>query len=201
VLYAGFVRNHRRLESRIHARLAQLDPQPTKGTAMNSVLVPIGERNADFAIRRVIQERLRNPGMEIHLLNVQMPLSRHVSQFVRGSLRADYHRERAERALQPARDLLAHHNIPFTEHVRMGERAHVIADEARRLACDHIVMSTARKDSLTRMLEDSTTNRLLELTSVPVELVAGESISKLERFGVPAGIGAALALLLAAALD
>ena len=51
------------------------------------------------------------------------------------------------------------------------------------------------------MLEDSTTNRMLELTTVPVELVAGESISKLERFGVPAGIGTALALLVAAALD
>jgi nucleotide-binding universal stress UspA family protein len=139
--------------------------------------------------------------MEIHLLNVQMPLSRHVSQFVRSSLRADYHRERAERALAPARELLGRHNIPYQEHMRIGERARVIADEAKRLACDHIVMSTARKDSLTRMLEDSTTNRLLEITTVPVELVAGESISKLERFGVPAGIGAALALLVAAAID
>jgi nucleotide-binding universal stress UspA family protein len=168
---------------------------------MNTVLVPIGDRNADFALRRVIQEYLRNPDMEIHLLNVQMPLSRHVSQFVRASLRADYHRERAERALEPARALLGRHNIPYTVHMRIGERASVIADEARRLECDHIVMSTARKDSLTRMLEDSTTNKLLELTTVPVELVAGESISKLERFGVPAGIGAALALLLAAAFD
>jgi hypothetical protein len=85
--------------------------------------------------------------------------------------------------------------------VRAGDRAATIAAEARRLACDHILMSTARKNSLTRMLEDSTTNRVLELTSVPVELIAGDQISKLERFGVPAGIGAALALLIAAAAD
>ena len=55
-------------------------------------------------------------------------------------------------------------------------------------------MGTARKNSLTRLLEDSITNRVLELTDVPVEIVAGESISKLERFGVPAGVGAALAI-------
>ena len=60
-------------------------------------------------------------------------------------------------------------------------------------------MSTARKNSLTRMLEDSTTNKVLELTSVPVELIAGDTASRLERWGVPsAGIGALLALIVAA---
>jgi len=49
------------------------------------------------------------------------------------------------------------------------------------------------------MFEDSITDRVLELTSVPVELVAGESVSRLERLGVPAGIGAAIALLVLAA--
>ena len=106
-----------------------------------------------------------------------------------------------EIALAPARKLLQSHGIPFSEHVRLGDRAMVIADEAKRLRCDHIVMSTARKNSLTRMLEASTTNRVLELTTVPVELVAGDAISKLERYGVPAGIGTALALAVAAALD
>jgi len=51
------------------------------------------------------------------------------------------------------------------------------------------------------MLEDSTTNKVLEKTSVPVEVIAGDSISKLERYGFPAGLGAALALLIAAAVD
>ena len=77
----------------------------------------------------------------------------------------------------------------------------LIAHEAERLACDHILMSTARKNSLTRMLEDSTTNRVLELTTVPVELVAGDQVSKLEQYGVPAGIGTVIALIAAAALD
>ena len=68
---------------------------------------------------------------------------------------------------------------------------------AKRLGCHHIVMGTARKNSLTRMFEASVTNRVLELTTVPVEVIAGDAISKLERYGIPAAIGAGLALLLA----
>jgi hypothetical protein len=81
----------------------------------------------------------------------------------------------------------------------VGERAKTITDTARRLHCDHIVMSTARKNSLTRLVENSVTNKVIELTSVPVEIIAGDSVSKLERYGIPAAIGAALALFLAAA--
>ena len=211
VLYAGFAHNHRRLESRIHARLTTFSarrdraPDPVrraKADDMKTVLVPVGSpHNAGHAIRRVAGEYMSHGGMVIHLLNVQMPLSRHVAQFLRPNMREDYHREQAEIALRPARAYLAQHNIPHTVHVRVGNRAAIIAEEAERLECDHIVMSTARRNSLTRMLEDSTTDRVLELTTVPVELVAGDAISGLERFGVPAGIGTALALVIAAAGD
>jgi hypothetical protein len=51
------------------------------------------------------------------------------------------------------------------------------------------------------MLEDSTTNKVLELTDVPVEIVSGAHVSKLERFGVPVGIAAAIGMLVAAASD
>ena len=57
-------------------------------------------------------------------------------------------------------------------------------------------MSTARKNSLTRMLEDSVTHRVLEATPVPVEVVAGDAVSKWERWGLPAGVIGAGGLLL-----
>ena len=41
--------------------------------------------------------------------------------------------------------------------------------------------------------------RVVDLTDVPVELVAGRSASRLERLGIPAGIGATVALLVMAA--
>ena len=89
--------------------------------------------------------------------------------------------------------------IPHSSHSEVGERAKSITDTARRLRCDHIVMSTARKNSLTRLVGTSVTNRVLELTSVPVEVIAGDAVSKWERYGIPAALAAALALLLAAA--
>ena len=100
--------------------------------------------------------------------------------------------------LAPARRLLEQHGVPHAVSHKLGDRAKVIVDEARRLRCDQIVMGTARKNSLTRMLQDSTTNRVLERTSVPVEVIAGDAISRIERRGLPAGIAAAIALLFAA---
>jgi YjbE family integral membrane protein len=211
VLFGGFAHNHRRLESRISARLARLaarrpDPegasQPEKAIPMKTILVPVGDsRNSLFAVRRVVNEFMSDPAMEVHLLNVQAPLPRHISQFLGRRTLDDFHRDRAEAALAPAREILRSHNLPFSEHIRLGDRPAIIAGEAKRLGCDHIVMSTARKNSLTRMLESSTTNRVLELTTIPVEVVAGDEISKLERYGVPAGFGSALALAIAAAID
>ena len=91
--------------------------------------------------------------------------------------------------------------VPYSAHVKLGKKADIIVDEAKRLGCDRIVMSTARKNSLTRMIEDSTTDKVLEKTSVPVEVIAGESVAKLERFGLPGGLCAAIALLIVAAAD
>lgn len=202
VLWAGFMRNHRHLESRIHARLAQLAGQlpgvHPHGGSMNRVLVPVSDLpNSHHAIERVIAARRSDPSLELHLLNVRRPLSRRVSRFVRRSLREDYHRERAQLALEPARKLLERHNVPFHAHIRVGDVARIIAAEAKQLQCDRIVMSTARKGSITRILEDSTTERVLSLTQVPVELVVGDAVSPLERWGVPVAIAAALATLAA----
>lgn len=204
VLWAGFVRNHRHLESRIHARLARLarelsSSNPPQGDgSMNVVLVPVSDLpNSHHAVRRVVEEHLVNPGIQVHLLNVRRPLSSRVSRFVRRSLREDYHRERADLALAPARAILRRYKVPFKVHIHVGDPATLITREAKALGCDRILMSTARKRSITRILEDSTTERVLSLTTVPVELVVGDAISPWERFGVPAALGAALLGLVA----
>lgn len=97
--------------------------------------------------------------------------------------------------------MLDRFGIPYSVHIEVGERAASITDTARRLRCDQIVMSTARENSLTRFVENSVTNKVLELTSVPVELIAGDGMSKYERYGIPAALTALLALLPAAAAD
>jgi YjbE family integral membrane protein len=210
VLWAGFTRNHRRLESRISARLAffakqretqQANPISSQGeNTMSKILVPVdGSRNSRYAVRHIVNEFLKNPVLEIHVLNVQAPFSRYISRFSGKRNREAFHREEAEKALKPMRRLLESHGVPYVVHVEVGSKAQMIADTARRLQCDHILMSTARKNSLTRMLEDSVTNKVLELTTVPVQIIAGDAISRWERYGIPAGLGAAVGLFLLAA--
>jgi nucleotide-binding universal stress UspA family protein len=213
VLFAGFLRNHRSLESRISARIAKFPRQEAHEAAatvpasegdvtMLKILLPVdGSRNSLHAVRHVINEYRKNPGFEVHLLNVQAPFSRHVAQFAPKHERDDYHKTSAKEALAPVRAMLDEARVPYAEHVRVGRRAETIADEARRLKCDHIILATARKNSLTRMMEASVTNRVLDLTSVPVEVVVGDSVSKLERYGIPLGLSAGVGTLLLLALD
>ena len=166
---------------------------------MQRILVPVdGSRNAMFAVRHVVSQFMQDYAREVHLLNVQTPLTLHAARFASRRDRDAFHRAAAEQALAPARTLLEQHGVPHSVHFKTGERATVIVSEARRLRCQRIVLSTARKNSITRMIEDSTTNRVLEHTTVPVEVIAGDAVPRLERWGIPAGLGAALTLLLMA---
>ena len=135
--------------------------------------------------------------MEVHLLNVQPPFSADIARFTSGKDRRDHHREQAELALAPARQMLDKFSIPYAVHMEVGDRAKLITDAAKRLHCDEIVMATARKNSLTRLVESSVTDRVLELTPVPVEIIAGDSMSNWERYGIPAAIGVGVATMLA----
>ena len=167
---------------------------------MLKVLVPVdGSRNCQFAVKQVIKEFMNNTAMEIHLLNVQPPFSREIARFVSRKSLNDCHRDEAAKALGPIKQMLEGLSIPYSAHAEVGGRAKTITATARRLRCDRIVMSTARKNSLTRLVEDSVTNKVLALTSVPVEVIAGDTVSKWERYGIPAAIGAVLALMLLAA--
>ncbi len=138
------------------------------------------------------------PAMEIHLLSVQGRFSRHVTQFLNRKDLESFYREEGAKKSRAVRELFDRRQIPYVAHVEIGRKAEIIAAMAKRLGCDHIVMGTARKNSLTRMFEASVTNQVLELTTVPVEVIAGDAISRLERYGIPAAIGAGLALVLAA---
>ena len=218
VLWIGFVKNHRRFESRIHARLAEFatrrprgastaaasapPPQPLVsegGKAMLKILVPVdGSSNALRAVRHVIAEYERHHELELHLLNVQPSLSRHIARFVSRSDRRSWHAERAQEAMAGAVEQLAAARVPHRVHWAIGDRTAEICRAAKDLDVHHIVMGTARKSSITRMLEDSVTNKVLQATPVPVEVIAGEAVSPWERWGLPAAAAGAGGLLILA---
>ena len=171
-------------------------------TTTLNVLVPVdASANSLQALRHAISEYRSNHDLRLVLLNVQAPLTRHASRFLSRSKRHAWHEQNADQALAPARKLLDDAGVPYQAQWTLGARAEEICNAARRLACHHIVMGTARKNSITRMLQDSTTNQVLQCTPVPVEVVAGSQVSKLERWGLPAGVGAGFMGLVYLALD
>lgn len=167
---------------------------------MLKALVPVdGTSNCQHAVTHVLRERQRNSALEIHLLNVQRPFSRYVTRFIDSATIKAAHQEASDAALRPATQMLDAAGATYDVHSVVGEKAASIVAQAQRLRCDHIVVSTRRKNSLVRAVEGSVTNQLLELTTVPVVAIAGSAASKIERYGIPAGISAVLAWLFLAA--
>jgi YjbE family integral membrane protein len=214
VLGGGFLRNRRAVTARIDAvtlpapaevevkavpfRAAPVF-EPSKGGTMLKVLLPVDvTRNAIHAARHVASRIVNGEALEVHLLHVRRPLSRHIARFLPGGDRTAFHVAEAERALLPVEAELQKFGIASQRHILRGDPARTINALAGDLAVNEIVMATARKNSLTRWVQDSVTNRVLEHAQVPVQVIAGDSVSAFERWAVPAGLGTAVAILLMA---
>jgi nucleotide-binding universal stress UspA family protein len=167
---------------------------------MTGILVPVGASfDVSGGVGRAI-ERYRAEGSgEVHLLHVRLPFSYHVARFIRSDIRAAYHRAAAERALRPARALLDRAGVPCVAHVAFGDVAAAVASHAQRLGCRQIVMGLPGGAWGVDAAGDLTVRRIVELASVPVEIVRGPARSRVARYGMPAGVGAMLWLLMEAA--
>jgi hypothetical protein len=85
--------------------------------------------------------------------------------------------------------------------MRKGDVIESIVACAQTLHCDRIVMGTARKNALVRFIEGSMINRVIAKSDIPVEVIAREPGTLLERFAVPVGLAAGLMLLWAATAE
>lgn len=154
---------------------------------MSTLLLPCdGSPHSLMAVRRAIDAVREGAVDEIHLVNVQRPFSLHIAQHVNRETRMDFYRERADEALAKARELLDAAGVTYDVHREVGDKARCIVSLARRLRCDRIVVGTARKSGLVRAIENSLTTRLLEDSTVPVEVIAADRASVLERLGLRA---------------
>jgi nucleotide-binding universal stress UspA family protein len=142
---------------------------------MRRVLVPVDGSDCSLrAVAYVVGDRARcatTDGYEVHLLNVQAPLPRDVTQFVGHAQVADFHRAESERALQPAEAVLVKAGVPFTSHAEVGHLGETIAQRADDLACDLIVMGAHGRGALAELLVGSIATRVIHLAHVPVLLV------------------------------
>ena len=195
ILALAFLRNRFRRQDRLEARL--LDGAVADASRNRPrVLIPVdGSNNALAAVRKVALQAGADANLEVHIVHVRSPLAQYIARFLRrGDIEA-WHRDEGLKALRSAIEILTAKGVRFSHHIRLGRRAEAIAAAADELACDRIVISTARKNSLTRLAQDSVTDRLLALTRVPVEVIVGARSSTIERIGVPAGAAAIVAML------
>ena len=204
VLGGGFLWNHRPARARVARHVVDVGSSTIAETArqrgeLTKVLVPVdGSANALRAVRHVAEQFAAGAPLEVHLLTVTVPLSQHIARFFSRRDLGQFQQERAGRALGGARLILDRAGVPYSYHIEGGAKAETINATAERIGAQHIVIGTARKNSLTRLVQDSVTSNLLKITRVPVEVVVGD-LPAFERVALPAGLAAALAVLLVAA--
>ncbi len=145
------------------------------GAGLRKIMLAVdGSEGSDRAVRHWLAMRndLRDvAGCEVHLLNVQRPVSGDVSSFVTGKSLQEYYQERSEAALAPARALLQAAGQAFQEHQAVGPPGITIADMAQAKGCHLIVMGTRGLATHTAALLGSVAQNTIERSNVPVLLV------------------------------
>lgn len=211
VLSAGFWANHARVRANVAGYVmgsvtgaetstatGEVAAQTVAGPAPMKILLPVdGTANSINAVRHVINRYLNRQAMEVHVLHVRTPFSQYIARFVSRRDIDGYHRDEALKAMAPAVTLLNKAGVPHLEHVEFGDRAEAISRLAQELQVDQIVLGTARKNSVTRILEDSVTHRVLQIAKPPVEVVVGPAVSMLEQLAIPAAVLFSAAYLIA----
>ena len=142
--------------------------------AFRSVLVAVdGSESATRAVAQALalRQALKDPSaMQVHLINVQRAVSGTVVSFVGNESVEEFHQEKSEDALAPARAQLQAAQCVATEHQRVGSPGPLIAEVAQTEGCDLIIMGTRGRGGASAALLGSVAQGVLENTRLPVML-------------------------------
>lgn len=140
---------------------------------MRKILIPVdGSAHADRAVAQVLERARGGEAVDIHLLNVQIPIdSGHARMFVSQDDLEAYHRAEGEAALAKARGLLDAAGVPYAHHIAVGHVADTIVRYARDKGFDEIVMGSHGRGGLLDLLLGSVARDVLKHAGLPVTLV------------------------------
>lgn len=211
VLGTGFIKSRLALEEVIAPAvvvsdaseiLPQQQSQILGGNAMNKVLIPVdGSQNALLALKHAVRIYGKDAHTEIHICNVQPKIYRHIGKFFGKRDLQEWQAERARDAARSAAEYLESAGVSFSFTYVTGDKGEALRDEASRLGCSRIIIGAAKKNTLSRLFENSTTAKLLEISDIPVEVITGKSIPALERWGIPVAGASVITAFLAAVID
>ena len=157
------------------ATVATVAPASARPGWLNRILLPVdASDNAARAVEYVIAHLRAHPAPEtvdIHILNVQRPVSGDVSTFVAKESLEDYHRERSLQALERPRKILDAAGVKYSVHMLVGQPWEAISDYAGAKQIDHIVMGSRGLGSYTGATLGSVALGVAQRSPVPVVLV------------------------------
>ncbi|MDR2240614.1 MAG: universal stress protein [Zoogloeaceae bacterium] len=140
---------------------------------IQKVLAPVdGSAYTDRVIDHLLKQMATEGPMELHLLNVQVPVdSGHARMFVSAKDVEAYQREEGLAALQSARNKLDTAGVDYKWHIAVGRSADTIIQFTRENAIDRIVMGTHGRSGLTHLLLGSVAGEVSRAAVVPVTLI------------------------------
>ena len=165
---------------------------------MKRVLIPVdGSAESLEAVRATVREG-PNAIARIDLVNVQPLFNRHVGRWLTRAQRDAWRSERSQRALARAKSIVEMSGIPCQTHSAAGPVAPVVAAAAKRLRSHEIVVGATRRGLLGRLLANSVSTQLLEVSSVPVRVIPAGPAPLVETLALPAGLSLIALLIFAA---
>ncbi len=139
---------------------------------MFKILLAIdGSANSLRAAQYVASLRSHLTAVEIHLLNVQLPMPGDVKMFINSAEIKGYHHDEAIKALNGARQVLDAASIPYEFHIGVGPIAETIARYAKEEKFAQIVMGTRGQSAISSLLLGSVTKSVIRLSEAPVTLI------------------------------
>lgn len=140
---------------------------------MQTVLVPVdGSPSAQRAAQWAGERLGQRAGVHLHLMNVQPPMDAwEVASHLGAAQIAQWQATASATVLDPIAAQLRAAGATVTTHARVGDVAATLADSARELRCDAIVMGTRGLGPVQSLLLGSTALKVIHLADVPVTLV------------------------------
>ena len=137
---------------------------------MTKILLPNdGSEASARALEQVLQRG--TAGLELHLLNVQLPVDGNVRTFVNADELNAYHLAEGLSELAAARTRLDAAGVSYQQHVLVGHPADMIRRFAAENGFDEIVMGSHGRTGLLQLLMGSVATEVSEQAGTKVTLV------------------------------
>lgn len=163
------------------------------------LLIPVDASQAALApVDHVAALVRRGIKAEALVLNVQRRFPQHIARFSRKADRDDLRAERSRAAMAEAIERLSQAHVPFRAMTELGVPAERIAAVAERENVDEVMIGVGRHPAWLRWANPSIAQGVMELTDIPVTVLARGRAGAFERFALPAGLAGLAALLYAA---